>query len=216
LIEGGNRAVEGAAGKFDHKRNRAQRIADKLFVEERLLKGRTHTEIANALALERPYTLSRQMIAKIAKELQDDWKLRAAALVDQVKARILASMDQQERELWDMWERSKQDAVGTVTEAITLKAGEARVPAERVTTSRDGQCGNPALMRLILDIHDRRSKFLGLDAPTKTEAKVTATVEQTGIDYSKLTLEELRTLEQIALKSRPDGDPSSNGGIKPA
>ena len=55
------------------KRSAAQRAADLAFIEAHVVRGRTQTEIADLLAAERPYRISRQTVAYDVAELKRRW-----------------------------------------------------------------------------------------------------------------------------------------------
>lgn len=74
----------------------------------------------------------------------------------------------QEDELWKAWTRSQLDAE-TIRQKVQAHGEGALTPAE-ITKTKEGQCGNPAYMRLILDVRDRRAKLLGLDKPDRLDA----------------------------------------------
>lgn len=79
----------------------------------------------------------------------------------QAKQRELLLLDEAERETWAAWERSTQDAV---TETVrTLPEG-----GVQTETRRQGQAGDAALLKRLIEISERRAKLLGMDAPTRS------------------------------------------------
>lgn len=79
----------------------------------------------------------------------------------QAKQRELLLLAEAERETWQAWERSTQDAV---TETVrTLPEG-----GVQTETRREGQAGDASLLKRLIEISDRRAKLLGLDAPTRS------------------------------------------------
>ena len=99
-------SVRPAHGK---KRSAAQRAADLEFIEGHVLRGRTPAEIAALLSNERPYTLSRQMIAYDIAELKQRWTEAAVESFGLAQAKALRKLDEVEREAWSQYERSKAD-----------------------------------------------------------------------------------------------------------
>lgn len=90
-------------------------------------------------------------------------KAAAGLIADlaEAKQRELLMLDEAERAAWEAWERSTQDAV---TETVrTLPEGGAQHE-----TRREGQAGDSALLKRLIEISERRAKLLGLDAPTRT------------------------------------------------
>ena len=71
----------------------------------------------------------------------------------------LAKLDEVEREAWEQWHRSTQDAETRTTSQT--KDGPV------ITDKAEGQSGNPALLDKIIKCSERRAKLLGLDAPEK-------------------------------------------------
>jgi hypothetical protein len=153
--------------KHTPKRSKAQRESDLLFIERLWLRKKTHAQIAEELNKVRPYTLSRQQVAFDCKKLLDRWRKDSAEMIAAAKTRELTGLDEQERELWEAWEKSKLDAERKTVEQ-TDGDGEGG-KRNRASVTKEGQCGDAVYQRLILDIRDRRAKLLGLDEPTKTE-----------------------------------------------
>jgi hypothetical protein len=122
------------------KRTAAQRAADLLFIETHAVKGKTQIEIAALLAEVRPYRISRAQIAYDIDELKRRWIETGVESYSLGRARALKKLDAVEGEAWESWEKSKADGPG-----------------------------NPTFAKVILEVHDRRVKLLGLDAPVRTE-----------------------------------------------
>ncbi len=122
------------------KRTAAQRAADLLFIETYAIKGKTQVEIAALLAEVRPYRISRAQVAYDIDELKRRWIEAGVESFSLAKARALKKLDAVESEAWESWEQSKTDGPG-----------------------------NPTFAKVVLEVHDRRVKLLGLDAPVRTE-----------------------------------------------
>jgi hypothetical protein len=155
------------------KRTNAQRMADLVIVEREHLKGKTHQEIADMLNGMRPYVLTRQQITYDLAKLADEWRERSAAAVDVHRAKELAGLTLQEAELWQEWERSKEERKRqTVTTSLPTAAQPDGAPdtAARKGTAqvvREIQGADASYQALLLKIRERRAKLLGLDAPTR-------------------------------------------------
>lgn len=154
------------------KRNRGQKAADALFIEYHHLRGKSCRRIAELLAKERPYTLSFKQISVDINKLILQWQADAKDAVAKEKARSLQRLNTLEEELWDAWEKSKKDEMSR-TMGKVANGGErdgdgsdAKLTDSVRKVNRDG---DPAFTRQILEIHDRRAKLLGLDAPSKQE-----------------------------------------------
>lgn len=82
------------------KRSATQRAADLVFIEGHVLRGRTQLEIAELLAVERPYKISRQQVAYDIGQLKDNWI--AASTEAFATARALRALDERERVGWSL------------------------------------------------------------------------------------------------------------------
>ncbi len=130
------------------------------------LKAREREELAVKLRLE-GWTLGAiaEKIGYKASECARVAILRAMAKMPPIEDLValrqheLDKLDEIEREAWEQWYRSTQDAESR-TEAET-KDGTF------VTERKEGQSGNPALLDKIIKASERRAKLLGLDAPEK-------------------------------------------------
>lgn len=93
-------------------------------------------------------------------------KIHAAAAtlttdLAQAKRRELLMLDEAEREAWLAWEASKRDAETETTRHMPDGGVQHEV-------RREGQTGDAALLKRLIEISDRRAKLLGLDAPTRS------------------------------------------------
>jgi DNA-binding CsgD family transcriptional regulator len=92
---------------------------------------------------------------------------KLTANLAEAKQRELLMLEEAEREAWEAWERSKQDAVTETTR--TLPEGDVQTEIRR-----QGQAGDSALLKRLIEISERRAKLLGMDAPTRSyQADVT-------------------------------------------
>ena len=145
-----------------NKRSAAQKAADLAFIEHWHIRGETETQLAEMLRRERPYTLSRSQIHADLMKLKKQWQDAALTQRTAAVAKELAGLQEQERELWAAWEKSKLDATTTTTEFI---GGDEPKDASGTKTkvTVETRCGEPAYMRLLLDIRAQRRQLLGLD-----------------------------------------------------
>ena len=128
-------------------------------IERWKVEGHTEREIVELLAAQRNYRLSRAQIHMDVAFVEDEWRRRAAEDIASAKGKELAGLRLQEAELWSAWEKSKLDAE-TIRQKVTAQGADKLTPAE-ITKTKEGQCGNPANMRLLLEVRQRRSKLLG-------------------------------------------------------
>lgn len=89
-----------------YKRTRFEREADKAIVARMYIQGKTQVEIAQALAEERGYTLTQQMISKDLKDILDDWRRERFDDIDNMKGEEIARINRVEAEAWSAWLRS--------------------------------------------------------------------------------------------------------------
>lgn len=123
--------------------------------------------IAKELAKVRPYTLSYVTIFNDLKKIRAEWKANTLRDIGAIQEQELKGLDDQERECWAAWEKSKLAAEKKKQRVRSGGAGTGQV-AER-SEEREEQCGDPSFQRLILDIREKRAKILGLNAPERTE-----------------------------------------------
>lgn len=120
------------------------------------MRGMRQVDIAKSVGVSQA-TVSRELLG-----LQGEWASVSASKIDEAKARELAKIDNLEREYWDAWERSQNDAETVIEEAFGVKKSKTQ-------NKRVGQVGNPAFLRGVEWCIERRARLLGLDAPTKAE-----------------------------------------------
>lgn len=169
--------TEGKKGQTGPKRSKAQRQNDLVHIEEWLLKGFSERDIAGMLNEHRKgvYTLTRSAIHSDIVLLKEQWREDATKEMSIYIAEEFKGLAKQENELWKAWEDSKSEGKST---------------------------GDPAYMRLIIEIRTRRAKMLGLDSPSK--ALIQMTGENGGpiqhehdIDLTGYTVEQLDLLAEL-------------------
>lgn len=151
------------------KRSQAQRAADLTIIEDLALKGKTETEIAEELASMRPYTLSRQQVGYDLRKLAKMWEAEAIAELDAHKSKILAEVRHLQREYWDAWARSCEDAETQRIEGAPPRGDSDKPTAAKLVTTRKGQAGDPRFLQGVQWCIERRCKILGVDAPQRAE-----------------------------------------------
>lgn len=140
-----------------HKNQRAvvtgQRRAD---VARLYLTGIPQSEIARQLDCNQA-TVSRDLSA-----LRTEWLQSALRDFDAHRAQELARIDEVEREAWDGWRGSREDA-------ITLMEEEGGKDGGRTRRTVVGQAGDPRFLDQVQKCIQQRRELLGLDAPKRTE-----------------------------------------------
>ena len=149
------------------KRTRGQREYDLILVSEMYLRGETQEAIAVAVSAHyEGFDLTRQQMGYDIKKLHGRWIQSQLINIDAAKARELARVDKIEREAWDAWERSKQDAETITTKGRGTKGAAAQMEK---TIQLKGQVGDGSFLRIVQWCVEQRCKILGLDAPTRTD-----------------------------------------------
>lgn len=88
---------------------------------------------------------SQQQVSGYLKKLYKRWEAAAVENIDRHKALELARIDKVESEAWNAWERSQ----------------------------REGQTGDPRFLELVNKCCAQRCKIIGIEAPVRSEIKVT-------------------------------------------
>lgn len=160
-------------------------------------RGWSIAKIAEEVKTRMNTTCSTRTVWNDINELLDEWR---AARIQDVDARLqleLERIDDAVQELWEQWDKSKEDYVRERNKRIGVPVpadnnGEA---SEIVTVKRENNSesvimlGNPAYIAEIRQQLAERRKLLGLYAATKTEL--------TGKDGTPLVPTEKMTEEEI-------------------
>lgn len=141
-----------------HKRIKGVELAERRArVAELYLRQHTQQEIADMLEVDQ------SLVSLDLKAIQVQWRESALADMNEAKQRELERIDQLEREYWQAWERSQEDAE-TVTKK--QKSGEDK---PELSLQKKGQTGDPRFLQGVQWCIERRCKVLGIDAPEKRE-----------------------------------------------
>lgn len=132
--------TESPLPRLRRKRTKAERDRDLELTARLALRGLTVGEIAEELAKQRQYSLSRAQIYYDLDTLREAWQASANLTFGQFKAAELARLGEIEREAWRAWGHSKDEG-----------------------------SGDPRHLGSVLGVIDRRAKLIGLLAPLKTE-----------------------------------------------
>lgn len=149
-------------GKHGGKRNSLQRTEDKVIIKNLYLRGLNTREIAKHISEERPYTLSYVTIADDILEIKAEMEANLSMEVKGHMAKMIATIDLQEAELWAAWDRSRKVQTKTITEQAGKKAKV--ISVKTTTQARDG---NRGFMTEVSRLHAQRRAILGLDQPKR-------------------------------------------------
>lgn len=148
-------------------RSREQREADYVTVARLYCEGKTLREIAKVIGVVASQALGDLRVVRAR------WRADANLKMEEATARELAKIDNLEREYWDAWSRSRENAETNSQEIVDvpiIQKGVA-IPAQRrlVRKQTENRDGNPRFLEGIQWCIDRRIKLLGLDAPVKVD-----------------------------------------------
>ena len=138
-------------------RSGAQIARDRRRISDLYLQGWLQVDIATEIGVSAP-TVSRDL-----KALQAGWLESALIDFNEAKARELAKVDRLEREYWEAWRRSCEDA------ETVRQEGDPKKPPSRVIKTSKGQAGSSQFLQGVQWCIDKRCKILGIDAPQKVE-----------------------------------------------
>ena len=151
------------------KRTRIQRERDLVIVSDLYLRGETQQAIAGIVSESYPeFSLTQQQIGYDIKKLLGRWQKQQFLNIDDIKARELARINKMEREAWDAWDRSKEDAETTISKVRGATGDKEPKQVER-TEQAKGQVGNPAFMKVIQWCVEQRCKIFGAYAAEKRD-----------------------------------------------
>ena len=138
------------------QRDAAQIAKDRRRIGDLYLKGWLQVDIAKEIGVNQS-TVSRDL-----KTLHKQWLADAAISYDKAKGRELAKIDRLEREYWDAWERSKEDAEIEIREQAGATKDDARA---RLRREKRGRTGDPSFLRGVQWCIEQRCKIFGVEAP---------------------------------------------------
>lgn len=175
----------------------------KVIVADLYKRGWSISKIASEVRARMETTCSTRTVWNDIQELLEEWRATRINDVDQRLQLELERIDDAVCELWDQWDKSKEDWVREFNKRIgvPIPAGggsddsDGEGEASIVTVKRENRTqnvvglGNPAYIAEIRQQLMERRKLLGLYAATKTEV--------TGKDGSPLIPAEKMTEEEI-------------------
>jgi predicted transcriptional regulator len=155
--------VEATVEADRHRQETADRRAR---AWRRRLEGWSQQRIATELGV------SQQMVSKMLRKLERQLAQQFTAEVSEARARQTAQLERTYMLLMEQWERSCEDTerVNTTTgrTAVFADGRAVELPA-LIATTRERQCGNPALIGQALAALQAIRRIWGLEAPTRHE-----------------------------------------------
>lgn len=158
-----------------NKRTPAQKEEDLQLIASLRLRRYEFAAITRELnSRGRDYTLSLAQVYQDYKKAERRWQSEAVDAITTIKSEMLAELQEIRKEAWRMYERSK--TVKTTKRADKMQGGNGRgESATRSSVTQEDQIGDPATLRLVVEVQERISKLMGLDAPAKQDIAVSAT-----------------------------------------
>jgi hypothetical protein len=148
-----------------NKRSETQKAADLALIEHWHIQGKTERELVVMIAVQRPYRLSQSQVHADLMKLKKVWMAEAIVSRTEAVASELKGLKAQEDELWAAWHKSKLDATTKTAEKAGDDSDSKSKRGTKTKVTVEGQTGEAAYMRLILDIRQTRRELLGLDLP---------------------------------------------------
>lgn len=162
------------------KRTKEQKDYDVKLAAKLFLRGYTYRDITSLLNKDikdrgLDYKLDSTQVFKDIKKEMVEWKRESLESIDKYMDKELRKLDALEVEAWEGWEKSKQ---GKQRDKKRSSARPKKVLLEEEKTTDyfgyeektvEMSAGNPRFIEVILNIHQRRAKLLGLEAPIKVD-----------------------------------------------
>lgn len=164
------------------RRTDAQLTRDRAQVSNLYLKGYTQMEIVERLDAERDYEITRAKVRNDLRQIRKRWEESALRDFHAARAEQLAKLDKLERHYWEAWEESQQAEEKVSRKTEPSEDGDMQAVYVK-QEHEESLTGNPAFLRGIERVIDKRCELLGLDAPDRTM--------NMNIDWNDLTDEQL-------------------------
>ena len=178
------------------RRSTAELARDRRKVADLYLKGWIQADIATEIGM------SQKTVSNDIKALQKDWLNSALVDFNEAKSQELAKIDRLEREYWQAWERSCEDAE-TITEKARASKGSDRPDSVEKTKQAKGQAGDPRFLSGVQWCIERRCKMFGLDEPDRFVVDWRQEAREAGLDPSDVFERYIRAAE-TALAARTE------------
>lgn len=151
--------------KHTPKRTFQEIEADRARIAELYLMRYPVPEILDDINGDRPEErhISMSMLRKELERLRKEWRERKRESMDAYMNEILDTLDTTIKEAFSEWNRSKQDYLQKQVNMASDKKGESQAKMQVVQS----RIGDPRFLAIVLQALERKSKLLGLDAPTR-------------------------------------------------
>lgn len=178
-----------------------------MILERRMRIARLYCQGKTLLEISQEVDISLPTVSKDLQAVRRFWLSNIAVDMDERVAELLAKNDVLEKEAWEGWQRSCQDAetISRVREkGIKIlppsKKGKPptskmMVTAEKLEKVTKGQAGDPRFLSIIGECIDRRAKYLGVDDNTQQ-------VNNVYLDFSSLLPKEHSTTTTDIIEQR--------------
>lgn len=192
-------------------RTKIEKERDYHFITDLYLKRYSTRAIAKKLCehVGNPKYVSHVIVFKDLKAIMQQWRDERIDDLDEAKTKELAAIDKLEATYWDAWEKSIEDyeKKAKKLKGTLSKDGSKSTPSEQeIATTEMISMGNPAYLAGIDRCIERRSKILGIDAPSKVD------VTSGGKEIKGITSVEVVHVSKEELDKR--NEDASNSGIR--
>ena len=184
-----NSQIQIYPGKPDaHSRSPQEKERDLAEISRLYLRGWTHADISAYLTEERNYSIHTRTVTRDLGVIRQRWIESQLLNFGESQARELERADRLIEMLWNEWDRSREDQVSEVSEAVRDiniadgakgKDGKAdekgsgyMYTREKKVISRANRDGNVGFAKEIRLCIELRMRILGLDAPKQIDINV--------------------------------------------
>jgi hypothetical protein len=171
----------------------------RMVVSQMTLQGKKLTEIAPIFGVTpQQISLDRQVIRK-------EWEASALRNFDEALSIELAHLNEIRREAWLAWERSIGKHTVTRNEAGVMVNGK----IDKTVTTSEPLSGDPRYFTTLLQVNERISRLLGLDAPVRADLTLGFSLEDlladaTPVDGERIDTPDTQQPQQI--EAAPNGN----------
>jgi hypothetical protein len=150
--------MQGESGK----RSKREREIDRGVIARLYAEGQTQQQIADAINANRPEEkrISKSQVNLDLQSVRTEWREMRLNDAEEVIMRQLAAYRLIQAEAWSRLRKSSQDAEKVVVE--DMPPGNDGKPRKKITTSREGQAGDPRWMEIFLKALAGEARLLGL------------------------------------------------------
>lgn len=134
-----------------------------------MVENRAILTIQGRLSTARSYPVTMQYVDDLMKEIRQRWITETVVNYDKMRERELNFLASLTDEMQDSWQTSKKAKIRRRVGMIGNNPVDETVFHEFADGTEYEESGNPAYIKALLDISDRRRRILGFEICEKTE-----------------------------------------------